>query len=487
MAEKRESNTGLIITLVFFILATLGLGVSTYYGFAEQTALRDAKKKTDDDMKKLTSKTQFNQFQAMLYWAYITGENPVGKQEDLKALYEEFKGEQSNWAKDMKSDAEFEKVRSRIAKLEALPPVNSSRGGLNLKFNPATGTPQSNYTDMMAAMRLEERRLVAALDMMKKEKDASDLAKKLAEDNAATAAAAAKDEYLKKGNLLAGEFTKYKQEIDEKSKLIDPDRLLKDVADTKSREVEEGFLLKEKQYKDLEKRQEKVIAKLQNENSTLKKGATEAKLEGKPNGNVIQIAGTGSVVYVNLGTNADVRPGDLFSVYGIGNSGQPLSDPKGKLEITSVMGDNLSKARLVDVKDRNNQPVMVGDFLFNPIWAPKMREKPENRKHVALVGIPKIFSRSKDPLKDFLRIMEERNVIVDAYIDPITMQIKPNGREGISVRTDYLIMGEEPIDGKIDNRRYSALSKEIEGECDRNKVERIKLERFLEEIGVVPN
>jgi len=286
---------------------------------------------------------------------------------------------------------------------------------------------------------------------------------------------------------LAGEFTKYKQEIDEKSKLIDPDRLLKDVADTKSREVEEGFLLKEKQYKDLEKRQEKVIAKLQNENSTLKKGATEAKLEGKPNGNVIQIAGTGSVVYVNLGTNADVRPGDLFSVYGIGNSGQPLSDPKGKLEITSVMGDNLSKARLVDVKDRNNQPVMVGDFLFNPIWAPKMREKPENRKHVALVGIPKIFSRSKDPLKDFLRIMEERNVIVDAYIDPITMQIKPNGREGISVRTDYLIMGEEPIDGKIDNRRYSALSKEIEGECDRNKVERIKLERFLEEIGVVPN
>jgi hypothetical protein len=38
MPPKRaaaESKQGLVITLVLFILLTLGLGVATYYGFAE--------------------------------------------------------------------------------------------------------------------------------------------------------------------------------------------------------------------------------------------------------------------------------------------------------------------------------------------------------------------------------------------------------------------------------------------------------------------
>lgn len=487
MAEKRESNTGLIITLVFFVLATLGLGVATYYGFAEQTALRDAKKKSDDDLKKMTSKTQFNQFQAALYWAYIASENPVGKAEELKSMYEDFKGEQSAWAKDMKSDGEFEKVRSRISKMEATPAVNTTRGALALRLNPSTGAPQSNLTDMMGAQRAEQARLLAALDTMKKEKDAADLAKTLAENNSATAIASAKDDYNKKGLVLAGEFSKYKQELDEKKKLIDPDVLLKEVADAKNKEVEETYLLKEKQFKDQEKRQRDSITKLQRENTDLKKGSTEGKLEGKPNGKITEIAGTGSVVYLDLGSVEDVRPGDTFSIFGMGTTGQPQADPKGKLEITAVVGDHLSKARLVDVKDRNTDPVMRGDYLFNPVWAPNMRAKPENRKHIALVGIPKIFSRSKDPFKDFQRIMEERNVIVDAYIDISSMQVKPNGKEGISVRTDYLILGEDPLDNRIDQKKYKALREEITSECNKYRVEPMKLERFLEEIGVVPN
>ena len=32
---KGESNRGLIVTLVFFILATIGGGLGTYYGYAE--------------------------------------------------------------------------------------------------------------------------------------------------------------------------------------------------------------------------------------------------------------------------------------------------------------------------------------------------------------------------------------------------------------------------------------------------------------------
>ena len=38
MAKQRgrESNTGLVVTLVFFIILAIGLGVAAYYGFAHK-------------------------------------------------------------------------------------------------------------------------------------------------------------------------------------------------------------------------------------------------------------------------------------------------------------------------------------------------------------------------------------------------------------------------------------------------------------------
>src|SRR6516225_333055 len=46
--SEEKSNTGLIVTLVFFILTTIGLGVSTYYGYAGKAdALKDTKTAND--------------------------------------------------------------------------------------------------------------------------------------------------------------------------------------------------------------------------------------------------------------------------------------------------------------------------------------------------------------------------------------------------------------------------------------------------------
>jgi len=51
-SPKGESKNGLIVTLVFFILATIGLGVSTYFGFSEQETLRADKDKSESTQKK---------------------------------------------------------------------------------------------------------------------------------------------------------------------------------------------------------------------------------------------------------------------------------------------------------------------------------------------------------------------------------------------------------------------------------------------------
>jgi hypothetical protein len=73
MAPKSqgESKQGLIITLVFFILATIGLGVATYFGFAEQEKMTKdvtAAKKDADLFKK---QRDWYLFQAQMYRSYM--------------------------------------------------------------------------------------------------------------------------------------------------------------------------------------------------------------------------------------------------------------------------------------------------------------------------------------------------------------------------------------------------------------------------------
>ena len=81
----KESNTGLIIVLVFFILSTLGLGVGTYMGFAEQKKFVDiakdaeTKKKDSDDRKRLYAA------QAQLLYKYIANKDlPIAQDDKME-------------------------------------------------------------------------------------------------------------------------------------------------------------------------------------------------------------------------------------------------------------------------------------------------------------------------------------------------------------------------------------------------------------------
>ena len=63
---RRESSVGLIVTLIFFILTSVGLGVATYYGFAQQDQLTKDKKTAEDASKDAQAKANWYQFQALL-------------------------------------------------------------------------------------------------------------------------------------------------------------------------------------------------------------------------------------------------------------------------------------------------------------------------------------------------------------------------------------------------------------------------------------
>ena len=141
-SPKGESKQGLVVTLVFFILATIGLGVSTYFGFSEQETLRADKEKSDTNLKNETKLIDFYRFQSMLYWTYISTVNGF-KPEDLE-LYEGLREKADNdtiLPKDAKYDPnkeELKLVKTRMEMLEKMVFKDAAEKDLTLKFSALT-------------------------------------------------------------------------------------------------------------------------------------------------------------------------------------------------------------------------------------------------------------------------------------------------------------------------------------------------------------
>jgi hypothetical protein len=89
MAKKRDgggSNMGLITTLIFFVLATCILGVTTWLGFSEQDKLNTEKKKAEEALKGKQKDLDWYRAQAHAYRLYM-GQPPKGLDaQDMKLL-----------------------------------------------------------------------------------------------------------------------------------------------------------------------------------------------------------------------------------------------------------------------------------------------------------------------------------------------------------------------------------------------------------------
>ncbi|MFN5288554.1 MAG: hypothetical protein ACK5E4_00530, partial [Planctomycetia bacterium] len=128
-SPKGESKQGLVVTLVFFVLATIGLGVSTYFGFSEQEDLR--KKAEDSDNKQ--------------------------KAEDLEgfdALKSKF-DEGSILPKDKyeKEKEEATLVKTRIDFLEKLNFKDAAEKELTLKYDKASKKPLNTLDEVVVAQQ----------------------------------------------------------------------------------------------------------------------------------------------------------------------------------------------------------------------------------------------------------------------------------------------------------------------------------------------
>jgi len=496
MPPKRssgESKQGLVITLVFFILATIGLGVSTYFGYSEQEAKDKAKADAEKKLGDMTAERDWFKFQWNLARRYMGV--PVAAETATEVGVK--KGDFDKATSPGKGQAAFkEAVDTRLAAEKTLGPWNAAQNRPAMSYEELLADWKSKYEKLETTDRQARENLAAM------EKRASDLDNELkaAQKNYDNRLAAQKKKaeedlasFQKQIDEQRADIVKLGAEIEKGKTTLVTAQQTQTKAETKQKRVEEELKAKDRQLKDttenLREAQSRLTALYEKmgvdraalEAKVLDKEAVKALQNWTENWKIVRLDRNGQMPYINLGSADRVTPGLTFSVHGVGPNGKPLPVVKGTVEVVKVVGDHLSQARVTSVADPGRDPILTGDILFNPSW------HPTQKKHIAIVGLVDLVGDGRDSLPGLLRGLQRQGVEVDAWMDKDARMQGP----GITSRTDYLVVGQgsETLGGARDRANQKlgpAVDKDIRDMKEKAAaagVPIVSLKKYLELIG----
>ncbi|HXG11239.1 MAG TPA: hypothetical protein VNK04_15885 [Gemmataceae bacterium] len=431
MAAKGESKQGLIITLVFFVLLSILLGVVAYFGYAEQDHLANEKKKADAEKKTAETDRDYYRFQSLLCRAYM-GHLLAKDMEELGVLMDRFapvQDVQGRKVRQLKADIKS-KDRDDIVKM--LAELEKELGGIQ-------GTkPETTYRETLARknqeidalksqLKGESDKLAKASEELKKKSDELEMLKK---DYAAKLA--------EQKDTSVADLKKY---VDNIAQLQEEIKGL----GARREELQENIAALDEKYQKLLKRKERDIADLEQ-----RAQKAEAKIKppdylefDQPKGRIVEIDRGGQMPFIDLGRAHNLKPGLTFSIHAVGPGGKPVREPKGSLEVVEILGDRLAQAKITWLRDEKRDPVVRGDLLFNPAWSPNLKQRIAVAGIIDLTGEPGLRRNPNLAMRsmlEFIRTLENQGVVVDAYLD-----LRDNTIKGQITRlTEFLVLGELP-------------------------------------------
>ncbi len=453
---KSGSSTGLIVTLVFFILATIVLGITTYTGYSDMDQYVKKAKDSDDKAKKIEKDRDWQRFQALLYRSYM---GHLNRPEDQESLRTTLGGFTAGSFPSGVPDAELTDVKQVIATLNP-----------KVQLDPTQAKAAKSFEQQLVDLRAEILKLETQLADLTKAKNSAEANAKAAQDQqkkdkaeyetqlAATTKKAEEDknDLLKKRDELEALVAQIGKEKEELLKRGDQE---KKVLQTQVTQKNADVVA----LKGLVDQKEKEISQYRSQGS-------DAPKDWRTDWKIVRID-RGGLAYINLGSRDHVQEQLTFSVHGLDLNGKPLPSAKGTVEVLNVIGDHLSQVRVTSTKDSARDPILTGDILFNPVWSPNLR------KHVAIAGIVDLTGDGRDSLEEFKRNLERQGILVDAWTDLIGNKVQ--GR-GLTLQTDYLIRGDDPSTPLDPNDN---AIKKLEDAAREKGVRTITLRRYLEMIG----
>lgn len=184
----------------------------------------------------------------------------------------------------------------------------------------------------------------------------------------------------------------------------------------------------------------------------------------------------GDFVTINIGSNRKLKPQVRFLVissgvswlaleekeislkkYTLSNDRQPYEDNpyvKAAVEVVEILGPERARCKILFENNRIRNPVQIQDQVFNVAW------QPEELIRVAFAGIIDLDGDGIDNNQEFLVQLERHGVIVDEYLklNPLDF-VKRDGR-GMSLQTKYLVIADDPrfegiqLDANSPQRKY---------------------------------
>jgi hypothetical protein len=114
---------------------------------------------------------------------------------------------------------------------------------------------------------------------------------------------------------------------------------------------------------------------------------------------------------------------------------EPFADNeliKGMVEVTDVLGRDRARARITYETAPIRDPLTKGDQIFNLTLSSGEKE------HVAFTGIIDLDGDGRPDTEAFIRLLEKNNIVVDSWLDLKTGEIKG---KGMNSGTRFLIVG----------------------------------------------
>lgn len=454
--QSGESKAPLVVALSFFVLTTLILGVLTYMAYSDVATQKAAAKQAEQDKQAAVSKATEEQAKVLMY-KILVGTNSQeefdnlkngGKAEVAKQEFDAFRAAMVNRLRGI----ETKKAGDFVGKNKqfAISPeqVVAWNWAGTLENPPQTAMIEAvanGYArQMLAASQLEietaalNQAKQTYLDALKRSQDAEAGFKKLSADFPVQIAEVQKkaDELIQATRqVFASDTSKYTADMKAKAEALEMERIkLREIA-AKAKGLEDRVVKAEDRVADTQ----------------------DPYQYDRPHGKITRKSG--NIVDIDIGSADNVRPGLTFSVFAgetprvgfrdrlrprtspdgrpVMEGNRPVMDvqPKGTIEVISVLGANLSQARITSNPDPIRDAIMASDVLYNPAW------KKGAADHVALFGVFDVDADGTDDVKRVVADLTRMGIVVDAYFDLETRKWVGQVNE----QTTYAIEGYFPI------------------------------------------
>lgn len=150
-------------------------------------------------------------------------------------------------------------------------------------------------------------------------------------------------------------------------------------------------------------------------------------------GDIAHVIPPGRLVLINLGSADALRVGVQFGVVDVDAINIEEAELKAKVQVTKILGDHVAQARVLGEPSFRN-PLVQGDKLYSPFWAPGRQVK------IALAGDIDITGDGHSDVDHLKSMIQMAGATVAATLSPAG---EVTGQLDSSIR--FLVVGEPPL------------------------------------------